>query len=56
MEYVVEYLDASCLVGEDVVHHYPIFGREHVFEMLDCWCHPQPAPENPFLIVHNAEN
>jgi hypothetical protein len=40
---------------DDAVHVFPLFGREHVLDGLGCWCHPEPLPEQPSVIVHNVE-
>ncbi len=40
----------------EVVHVYPLFGREHVvsgWPLAQCWCHPQLEPDCPVL-VHNV--
>ena len=41
---------------QECVHVYPLFGREHVLEGDDCWCHPEHDPEFENLIIHNVEN
>lgn len=38
------------------VHVYPLFGREHEFEGLSCWCHPERDVAEPRVVVHNVAN
>jgi hypothetical protein len=54
-------VDAQRLVGAhypamdaEEVHVVPLVGREHELS-AECWCHPEPDPEFPNLLVHNLE-
>lgn len=40
---------------EDLVHVYPLFGREHVLNGFACWCNPERDLDNPYVVIHNAE-
>ncbi len=39
---------------ENLVHLYPLFGPEHICSGFKCWCHPEPDPDDPELILHNV--
>lgn len=39
-----------------LVHVFPKFGKEHLFEGFECWCHPECDEECPNVIIHNAMN
>jgi hypothetical protein len=36
---------------DDLVHVFPVYGREHVFS-VECWCCPVPDTECPDMLVH----
>ncbi len=40
----------------DIIHVYPLFGREHVILGLNCWCHPERDEAEPRLVIHNVEH
>ncbi len=40
---------------EELVHVYPAYGREHVYEGLSCWCGPERLWGEPRVIVHRPE-
>jgi hypothetical protein len=37
----------------EVIHIYPLFGREHDTSGVECWCHPET---DGTVTVHNVEN
>ncbi len=41
---------------DEYVHVYPLFGRKHVTEGLQCWCQPERDPVAPNVIIHHEEN
>lgn len=41
--------------ADEIVHVYPLFGREHVMS-IECWCHPEIDEECDNVVVHNVEN
>jgi hypothetical protein len=42
---------------DERIHVYPTFGREHIISNTEpCWCEPEPLPDEPCIIVHNAEH
>lgn len=47
--------DEVVTILPDAVHVYPLFGREHILTD-SCWCHPQPDPQEPTLLIHNQEH
>ncbi len=38
----------------EIVHIYPLFGKEHILDGLMCWCNPEMDEECPGLILHNV--
>jgi hypothetical protein len=40
---------------DDLIHVYPLFGREHVTSGRECWCQPEPDIEQPLVLIHHAE-
>jgi hypothetical protein len=44
------------LETEDDPHQHvmPDFGKAH--SRLDCWCQPEPDPEEPTMFVHHEEH
>lgn len=39
---------------DDLIHVVPLNDlREHVAR-IDCWCHPTPDEEEPFVIIHHS--
>jgi hypothetical protein len=40
--------------GDELVHVFPVYGREHVMSR-DCWCYPERDLDEPALIIHNVE-
>ena len=43
--------------GDDIVHVYPTFGREHITDKRDqCWCQPKVELHGEgAVIIHEAE-
>lgn len=43
-------------VDDELVHVFPLFGREHVLDGRACWCHPDRDSTCPELVLHNVAN
>lgn len=41
--------------NEQRVHIYPLYGRKHVLEGVECWCQPTRDSKEPWVIVHRPE-
>lgn len=41
--------------GDDYTHLVPEFGRAHVLDQ-DCWCEPEPDPEEPRVLQHHQDH
>lgn len=41
---------------DEYIHVYPLFGKEHVLNGIECWCHPEQDAEYPCIVIHNVEN
>lgn len=47
-------LDHIGITCDGVLQHvYPTFGPAHITLGPVCWCHPELAPDNPHILLHN---
>jgi hypothetical protein len=40
----------------EIVHVYPLFGKEHILDGFKCWCFPEIDKECPGVVIHNVEH
>lgn len=48
----VKVLYAVVEAEDGAVHVMPLHGRPHLTS--DCWCHPQPDPIEPEVVIHEV--
>lgn len=41
--------------GGEYAHYVPEFGRAHLLDP-ECWCEPEPHPEEPHMLIHHQDH